>query len=146
MLALCAALSPMVTSQVPSGREVVKPEIYTSLDPAARGSSFQIAVVMYSGKFIKERPKVARDFLHAYVEGVKLYNQRGPKDAEVIAIIAKHTKVSPDTVRASAPAYLDPSARPRVPDLAAFQDWYHTMGWVKEKVPIERVVDLTFLQ
>jgi hypothetical protein len=35
-----------VPSQVPSGRDVVKPEIYTSLDPASRGSSFQIAVVM----------------------------------------------------------------------------------------------------
>ncbi len=41
-LALCGAL----LAQVPSGREVVKPEIYASLDPAARGSSFQIAVVM----------------------------------------------------------------------------------------------------
>src|SRR5216683_3401218 len=41
-LALCAALR----SQVPSGREVVKPEVYASLDPAGRGSSFQIAVVM----------------------------------------------------------------------------------------------------
>jgi hypothetical protein len=41
-LSLCAAL----LAQVPSGREVVKPEIYASLDPAARGSSFQIAVVM----------------------------------------------------------------------------------------------------
>jgi hypothetical protein len=41
-LALCAALP----AQVPSGRDVVKPEVYASLDPAARGSSFQIAVVM----------------------------------------------------------------------------------------------------
>jgi thiol:disulfide interchange protein DsbD len=41
-LALCIALP----SQVPSGRDVVKPEIYASLDPAARGSSFQFAVVM----------------------------------------------------------------------------------------------------
>jgi hypothetical protein len=46
--ALCLALSPVAPSQVPSGRDVVKPEIYTSLDPAARGSSFQIAVVMKS--------------------------------------------------------------------------------------------------
>lgn len=46
ILVLCAILSPTATSQVPSGRDVVKPEIYTSLDPAARGSSFQIAVVM----------------------------------------------------------------------------------------------------
>jgi hypothetical protein len=44
--ALCLALAPAVPSQVPSGRDVVKPEIYTSLDPASRGSSFQIAVVM----------------------------------------------------------------------------------------------------
>src|SRR5258708_16398546 len=41
-LALCVALR----SQVPSGREVVKPEVYVSLDPAGRGSSFQIAVGM----------------------------------------------------------------------------------------------------
>jgi hypothetical protein len=41
-LALCAA----PPSQVPSGREVVKPEIYASLDPLGRGSSFQIAIVM----------------------------------------------------------------------------------------------------
>jgi len=42
MLALSAALP----SQVPSGRDVVKPEIFASLDPVGRGSSFQIAVVM----------------------------------------------------------------------------------------------------
>ncbi len=46
IFALCAALSPSGFSQVPSGREVVKPEVYASLEPAARGSSFQIAVVM----------------------------------------------------------------------------------------------------
>jgi Disulphide bond corrector protein DsbC len=45
-LVLCFAISPAAQSQVPSGRDVVKPEIYVSLDPAARGSSFQIAVVM----------------------------------------------------------------------------------------------------
>jgi thiol:disulfide interchange protein DsbD len=43
---LCLAFSPALRSQVPSGRDVVKPEVYASLDPAARGSSFQIAVVM----------------------------------------------------------------------------------------------------
>jgi hypothetical protein len=39
-------MSPAAKSQVPSGRDVVKPEIYVSLDPAARGSSFQVAVVI----------------------------------------------------------------------------------------------------
>jgi hypothetical protein len=39
-------LAPASAAQVPSGRDVVKPEVYASLDPAGRGSSFQIAVVM----------------------------------------------------------------------------------------------------
>jgi hypothetical protein len=46
IFALCATLPPSGISQVPSGRDVVKPEIYASLEPATRGSSFQIAVVM----------------------------------------------------------------------------------------------------
>ena len=46
ILMLGLAFSPVATPQVPSGREVVKPEIYASLDPAGRGSAFQIAVVM----------------------------------------------------------------------------------------------------
>jgi hypothetical protein len=46
LLLLSLAFSPALRAQVPSGRDVVKPEIYASLDPAARGSSFQIAVVM----------------------------------------------------------------------------------------------------
>ena len=46
VLALGVALSPGSQSQVPSGRDVVKPEVDVSLDPAGRGSSFQIAVVM----------------------------------------------------------------------------------------------------
>jgi len=46
ILAMCAAFLPATIAQVPSGRDVVKPEIYASLDPAGRGSSFQIAVVM----------------------------------------------------------------------------------------------------
>jgi hypothetical protein len=42
----CALLPPVTNSQVPSERDVVKPEVYASMEPAARGSSFQIAVVM----------------------------------------------------------------------------------------------------
>ena len=44
--AACAAFVPAAKSQVPSGRDVVKPEVYASMEPAGRGSAFQIAVVM----------------------------------------------------------------------------------------------------
>jgi DsbC/DsbD-like thiol-disulfide interchange protein len=42
----CAAFAPSTNSQVPSGRDVVKPEVYASMEPAGRGGPFQIAVVM----------------------------------------------------------------------------------------------------
>ena len=110
-------------------------------------ATFQIGVVMYSGKFIKERPKVARAFMQAYVQGLKLYNGKGGlKDAEVAGILAKHLKLPVETIQATLPVYLDPTGRPRVQDLAAFQDWFHQMGWVKEKVAMDRVVDLSFLE
>ncbi len=109
-------------------------------------STFQVAVIMYAGKFIKERPKVARDFLHAYVKGVTYYNARGLQDADIAAILSKHTKVPVETIKATIPFYIDPGARPRVGDLGTFQEWFHRMGWVKEPVPIERVVDLSFLE
>ncbi len=42
----CAGFVSLANSQVPSGRDVVKPEVFASMEPAGRGSSFQIAVVM----------------------------------------------------------------------------------------------------
>jgi len=107
---------------------------------------FQVAAIMFGGKFIKERPKVARDFLQAYLQGAKLYNQKGLKDAEIAGIISKHMKLPVEIIQGTIPPYLDAGVKPRVPDLAAMQDWFHQMGWVKEKVPMERVVDLTFLE
>jgi len=44
MLALVA--SPRLPAQMPSGKDVVAPTAYVSLDPAGRGSTAQVAVVM----------------------------------------------------------------------------------------------------
>jgi hypothetical protein len=46
LAAIVALTRTMSSSQVPSGKDVVKPEVYASLEPAGRGSPFQIAVVM----------------------------------------------------------------------------------------------------
>jgi Disulphide bond corrector protein DsbC len=45
LLVIVAAL-PSAQPQIPSGREVVAPTAYVSLEPVARGSSFQLAVVL----------------------------------------------------------------------------------------------------
>lgn len=45
LLVIVAAL-PSAQPQIPSGREVVAPSAYASLEPVARGRSFQLAVVL----------------------------------------------------------------------------------------------------
>ena len=45
LLVILAAL-PSARPQIPSGREVVAPAAYVSLEPVARGRSFQLAVVL----------------------------------------------------------------------------------------------------
>lgn len=142
--AIDAVISPEPWGVRAEQQQVGVRKFLTEQTPAI--ASFQVAVIMYSGKFMKERPKVARDFLAAYVKGVRYYHERGLKDDGVATIISRHTQVPPETIKASIPFYIDPNARPRVQDLAAFQDWFARMGWVKQTVPIERVVDLSFLE
>lgn len=108
-------------------------------------ATFQAGLFVYSDKFTRERPKVARDFLAAYVTGARYYNDKGPKDAEVMAIVSKHTKVSVETVKASIPFYIAPDGRPRIEDLMVLQDFFLARGWIKVRVPADTLVDLSFL-
>ena len=46
LLVIVVAALPSVPAQMPSGRDVVAPAAYASLDPIGRGSAFQLAVVL----------------------------------------------------------------------------------------------------
>jgi len=46
LLLVAVAALPSAPAQMPSGRDVVSPSAYVSLDPVARGSAFQLAVVL----------------------------------------------------------------------------------------------------
>ena len=108
-------------------------------------ATFQVGVIIFGGKFMQERPKVARDFLAAYVKGARYFHEKGQQDPEIVAILAKHLKVPPETVRAAYPFYIAPDGRPRTQDLLALQDFLVARGWMTTKVPQDKMVDLSFL-
>lgn len=108
-------------------------------------STFQVGVFVFAGKFMQQRPKVARAFLAAYVQGARYYNQKGPQDSEIVAIVSKHTQVPVETVKASNPFYIEPDGRPRVEDLLQLQEFFLAQGWVKTKLTAEKMLDLSFL-
>jgi len=66
LLLIGVAALPSALPQVPSGRDVVSPIAYASADPVARGSSFQLAVVLKirNGFHVNAREKSA-DYLIA---------------------------------------------------------------------------------
>ncbi len=106
----------------------------------------QVAVIMYSGKFIAGQRDVARRWMRAYVKGLRFVNEKGVTSDEVIGMVTKHVRgATAEDMRASWPPYLAPDGRPDVASLAAQQEWYLKMGMVEKKVPMDKVVDLSFL-
>jgi hypothetical protein len=85
LIAALAAL-PSAPQQVPNPRDVVAPTTYVSLDPAGRGSQFQIAVVMKirQGFHINAREKseeylIATDLRSDAVTGFQMGDVSYPK-------------------------------------------------------------------
>ncbi len=106
----------------------------------------QVAVFMYSNKFMAERGDVAKRWMNAYVKGIRFVHEKGMTSGEVVAMLTRHVRgATAEDIRASWPPYLSPDGRPDVPSLAAQQEWYLKMGMVEKRVPIEKVVDLSFL-
>ena len=64
LLAAALFLASPAGSQTPSGKDVVAPEAFSSLDPVARGMSFQVAVVLKirNGFHVNAR-EVTEDYL-----------------------------------------------------------------------------------
>src|SRR2546427_12967434 len=71
----------------------------------------QVGVIIYSGKFIKERRPVAQRWMNGYLKGAELFHKNGAKDPEIAAILEKYTKVPANVIKAATSSYQDPNSR-----------------------------------
>jgi NitT/TauT family transport system substrate-binding protein len=107
---------------------------------------YQVAVIIYSGRFIKERRPVAQRWMDAYVKGVQAYLDKGPTDPEVLGILEKFTKVPARALRAAIPPTYARNARPSLESLTDQMNWFVANGFMQERVPVEKALDLSFLK
>ncbi len=111
---------------------------------------WQIATVMYSAKFAKDR-KAAVAFMKGYAKSSRAYydavlaKKSGPAFDEVVALTAKYTGASPDLIRKGFP-YQDRDGRLMPGDVGRQTAWWHAQKLIKAPIPEKDIVDESFLR
>jgi NitT/TauT family transport system substrate-binding protein len=113
----------------------------------------QLAVVLYSGAFIKTNPDAGKRFMRAYLRAVRDYNDAlkdgkiaGPKAAEVIAILTEYTNIKdPALYRMISPQGCNPDGDVNDASLNIDLAFYKSEGQIKGNVTVEQAVDNSFV-
>ena len=110
----------------------------------------QVAAVFYSEQLITKNPELGRKFMVAYLKGVRdcvgALKAGGQKLEEVIQILMKHTPINDRKVYdCMVWPGLNPNGFVHKDSIMSQQRFFHETGVVKEVVPIEKVVDDSFV-
>ena len=105
----------------------------------------QVGVIIYSGKFIKERRPVAQRWMTAYLKAAELFHKNGTKDPAIASILEKYTKVPAKIIQAAISPYQDPNGKLLVENLADQAEWF-TKNGMQQKVSVNNALDLSFLK
>ena len=114
----------------------------------------QVAVILYSGMFLKKNPDAGKRFMRAYVRALRDYNDAlkdgrlaGPNAEEVIAILTEYTNIKDPAVYRQITAHgCNPDGFVNIPTLATDLDFFKATGDIEGKVTIDQVVDNSFVE
>jgi NitT/TauT family transport system substrate-binding protein len=106
--------------------------------------NIQFSINIYGPNFLTKNPELGKKYMIAYLKGVRQYNL-GKTDRNV-EIVAKYTQMSPEEVKQScwmtmkADGMIDKSV------LTGFQEWALARGFQVGLVPLDKLVDTSFVQ
>jgi NitT/TauT family transport system substrate-binding protein len=110
---------------------------------------YQSGVIVYSQRFPERDLQAARDWMVAYLRGIRAYEdarRKGVDREAIIEIMMKYTTVKDRGIYDEMVwAAFEPNGRVVPASLAAEQEYYHQLGLVPQPVPIERVIDEQFV-
>ncbi len=112
----------------------------------------QIAVMLYSGNFIKDHPDAARKFMRAYIKAVRDYNNAlkdgklaGAGADEIIAILTEYTAIKdPNVYKTSVPNGCNPDGKVNEASLKKDFEFYKSRGLIEGNVTVEQAIDSSF--
>ena len=115
---------------------------------------WQAAVTFTTTKTINDRDKTVQAFLRAFRKGTKDYHDAftgpgetradGPTAPEILAIIGKYTKQTPEQVNLSI-AHIDAAARLDVADIRHQVEWFKSQKMLKDEIDANSVIDMRYV-
>lgn len=117
---------------------------YQFQDEVPEMATTQVAVIMYSGKFVRERRDTAQKWMNAYIKAMRHFNDKGMNDTKILEILQKYTEVPADLIRKSKPLYLPADGSIYLPSLEHQLAWYKLMGFTKADASLARALDDSF--
>ncbi len=114
----------------------------------------QLAVVFYSGDFIKKKPEAAKRYMRAYLRGVRYYNDAivngrlaGPLGDEIIAIFSEKIPLKDNNLyKTLIPPACDPDGKVQLASLREDLDFFRAAGDIEGKVTLEQALDPSFAE
>ncbi len=116
---------------------------------------WQIAAVFYSDRFARDRGRAVA-FMKGYVKASRYYYDAalaekdgrhlpGPNYDELVQITARYTGAKPEIIRLGFP-FQDRNGRLLVPDIERQMHWWVANGFMKQPLPLGRIVDTSFVE
>jgi NitT/TauT family transport system substrate-binding protein len=114
----------------------------------------EIAVVIYSGDFIKNHRDAAQAFMRAYLRGARYYygalkdgHLAGPNATDVIAILTSATSMKdPALYRAITPSFVNPAGKINLDSIRNDLQYFRDSGLIEGSVREEDIVDESFIR
>jgi NitT/TauT family transport system substrate-binding protein len=111
----------------------------------------QLAVVLYSDTFAKDKAKAAQCFMNAYLKGARDYIsafdngklRAGAGDA-IAKIVADASGLDAALYAKTTPNYVDPDGKVNVKSLQKDYDFFDKQGYLEGSVKIDDIVDTSF--
>ena len=102
-----------------------------------------VAFIFYGLNLLERSPETGRRFMVAYLRALRQYVQ-GPT-ARNVQIVAEYTKISPDLIRKGDWFPMYPDGRVNINAIRRFQDWLYAQEFIGVRMPVNALVDTSFL-
>ena len=115
----------------------------------------EFTYMVYSEKFSRERPDVARRFMRAYVRALRTFNdsiengrwRQTPVAEDTIGLLAKRLDIKPEQVRIAYPHAVDPDGRVNLDAMRKELAFFKAQGLVENReFRADDIVDLQFVE